>query len=254
MAAIAGSLYLISTALFCAVCLTIGWRLVGLSRRTGGRPELLLGVGLGLTGGVGYGGLIALALLREALGGATGPLFTWGTALCKAAHDVGVLSTLGFTVTVFRPATAWARGLAVALGAVLWLGYAGYLLEGGFAHGLPVGFWYWLEFSVIGSYPAWGAAEAFRYHAVMRRRQTMGLAEPLVVNRFLLWGVGSCFALAAIWTITIPALTGAQAEEALAGSEVYMLVTALFGMGSIGAYWLTFFPPRWYRARLGAAA
>jgi hypothetical protein len=31
-------------------------------------------------------------------------------------------------------------------------------------------------------------------------------------------------------------------------------ITAVWGIGAIASYWLTFFPPVWYRARIGAAA
>lgn len=252
MTAVAGSLYLVSTVAFCAVCLVIGTRLLLLSRRTGGRPERLLGAGLGLTGGVGYGGLIAVALLREAQGGDPTPLFSWASALFKAAHDLGVVFVLGFLLTVFRPDSRGARVLAGAMAAVLWAGFLGYALGGGFAHGRAEGFWYWAEFSVISTYTIWGAIEAFRYWAAMRRRVAMGLADPLVANRFLLWGLGSTLATAAIWTISIPALRGVNPTEGL--QPTYMLVTALWGTGSIAAYWLTFFPPRWYRDRVAANA
>ena len=36
----------------------------------------------------------------------------------------------------------------------------------------------------------WGAAESLRYFSMMRRRAKLGLADPLVTNRFLLWGLG----------------------------------------------------------------
>ena len=36
----------------------------------------------------------------------------------------------------------------------------------------------------------WGAVESLRYYALMRRRLRLGLADPLVTNRFLLWGLG----------------------------------------------------------------
>lgn len=250
MKALAGSLYLVSTVAFCAVALGIGVRLVLLSRRTGAPAERLLGFGVGLTGGVGYGVLIAAALVRQASGGEGSALLAWASALGKLAHDAGVVCMLGFVVHVFRPGVVWARALAVAMTCVLWLGFAGYALGGNFSHGRPEGFWYWLEFAVIGTYPVWTAAESLAWWSRMRRRRALGLGEPLVQNRFLLWGVGSLLALAAIWTITLPALRASTPEELSAASPVYMLVTALWGIGAIAAYALAFFPPAWYRARV----
>jgi hypothetical protein len=103
---------------------------------------------------------------------------------------------------------------------------------------------------VIGSYPMWAAFEAFRYHALMSKRRALGLADPVVVNRFLLWGVASLFSVAAIWTISLPAILGLPLVEQQRLAPVSMSVTAVWGIGAISSYWLTFFPPAWYRSRL----
>jgi hypothetical protein len=253
MAALAGSLYLISTAAFCLFCLAIGVRLQLLARRTGGRPERLLGLGLGLTGGVGYGILIAVSLARQAVGDAPAPALAFWGLVGKGIHDVGVVMMLTFIVTVFRPGVAWARGLAGAMVAVLVVGYLGNALTGGFAS-MRLGFWYWVGFSVIGTYPMWAASEAFRYHGLMRKRRAIGLADPILVNRFLLWGVASLFSVAAIWTISLPAILDLPLAEQQQVAPASMSLTALWGIGAISAYWLTFFPPAWYRARVLAGA
>jgi len=249
MAALAGSLYLISTAAFCLFCLAIGVRLQLLARRTGASPERLLGLGLGLTGGVGYGILIAVSLARQAVGDAPAPALVFWGLVGKGIHDLGVVAMLAFIVTVFRPGVSWARGLAGAMIAVLAVGYLGNALTGGFAS-MRLGFWYWVGFSVIGSYPMWAAAEAFRYHGLMRKRRAIGLADPILVNRFLLWGVASLFSVAAIWTISLPAILGLPLAEQQRVAPASMSLTGLWGIGAISAYWLTFFPPAWYRARV----
>ena len=254
MAAVAGSLYLVSTTAFCLFCLAIGVRLVLLSRRNGGRPELLLGLGLGLTGGLGYGILIAVSLAQTVLGAAPSLALTASGLLGKAIHDVGVLAMLGFILTVFRPSEAWARTLAGVMAAVLVVGYFGNALTGGFAESRPQGFWYWLGFSAIGTYPMWAAAEAFRYHGLMSKRMALGLADPVVVNRFLLWGIASLFSVAAIWTISLPAILDLPLQEQIRLAPLSMSVTGVWGIGAISSYWLTFFPPAWYRARIAAAA
>jgi len=253
MAALAGSLYLISTAAFCLFCLAIGVRLQLLARRTGASPERLLGLGLGLTGGVGYGILIAVSLARQAVGDAPAPALVFWGLVGKGIHDLGVVAMLAFIVTVFRPGVSWARGLAGAMIAVLAVGYLGNALTGGFAS-MRLGFWYWVGFSVIGSYPMWAAAEAFRYHGLMRKRRAIGLADPILVNRFLLWGVASLFSVAAIWTISLPAVLGLPLAEQQRVAPASMSLTGLWGIGAISAYWLTFFPPAWYRARVLAGA
>jgi hypothetical protein len=254
MAALAGSLYLVSTVAFCLFCLAIGVRLQLLARRTGGRPERLLGLGLGLTGGLGYGILISVSLLRQAAGDTPAPALTFWGLVGKAIHDIGVVAMLGFILTVFRPGVAWARALAGTMVLVLGVGYLGNALSGGFSRIEVQGFWYWVGFAVIGSYPVWAAGEAFRYHGLMRKRRALGLADPIVVNRFLLWGVASLFSVAAIWTISAPAILGLPLEEQQRLAPATMSLTGLWGSGAISAYWLTFFPPAWYRARVAAAA
>jgi hypothetical protein len=254
MMALAGSVYLLSTAAFCICCLAIGVRLLLLSRRTGGAPERLLGLGVGLTGGLGYGVLIAVSLIRQALGEAPHPLLTVAGALAKALHDLGVCAVLGFVVQVFRPGAAWARALAAAMIAALAVGYAGYALGGGFVHGRPEGFWYWLEFAPIGTYQMWAAGESLLYHRLMRRRRALGLADPLVTARFLCWGTGSLLAVAAIWTVSWPALLGLPLEEQRHVAPITLSLTAVWGTACVAAYWLAFFPPAWYRARLQQAA
>jgi hypothetical protein len=254
MAALAGSLYLVSTIAFCAVCLAIGARLVRLSRGGGGRAELLLGLGIGLTGGLGYGLLIGAAIARLAAGEEERALFTAATALGRLLHDLGVACVLAFVVQVFRPGVGWARALAAAMVAVLAVGCAGNGLAGGFAHGRPESVWYWVEFSVIGTYPLWASAESLAYWARMRRRRALGLADPLVTNRFLVWGVAFLLTFGAIWIISLPAIAGLSIEEQRRVSPIFMVLTAIVGSGSVTAQWLTYFPPRWYRARVAGGA
>lgn len=251
MDALAGSLYLVFTVAFVAVTLAIGARLLLLARRTGGRPELLLGLGLPLTGGVGYGLLVGASLAREAGFEAPG-LLAAATTVGKLAHDAGVVLVLAFVVQVFRPGEAWARALVAAAAAVMAVGFAGYALGGGLAHGRPEGFFYWLEFAAIGSYPVWVAAESFRYYALMRRRRALGLADPVVANRFLLWGVASLLTLSAIWTVSLPAVV--YGPSASVASAPFLLATAVLGIASVTVYALTFFPPRAYRAWLQRGA
>jgi hypothetical protein len=252
--ALLGSLYLISTVAFCVLCLVIGARLLLLSRRTGGRPERLLGLGLGLTGGAGYGLLIAAALVRRSQPDLVHPLLTAMGVIGRGFHDIGVFAFLSFLLLVFRPGVAWARVMVGGMVATMAVGFTGYLLEGGFVHGRPEGFWYWLEWAPIGTYHFWGAAESFLYYGMMRRRRALGLADPIVVNRFLLWGVASVFAIGAIWTSSLLGMLDLTREEQWRLAPYTMSLTSFWGIGCISTYYLTFFPPAWYRARISAGA
>jgi hypothetical protein len=37
----------------------------------------------------------------------------------------------------------------------------------------------------------WASGESLHYYGMLRRRLRLGLADPVVANRFLLWGVGA---------------------------------------------------------------
>jgi hypothetical protein len=247
---LAGSLYLLSTAAFAVISLAIGVRLVKLAGRTGETPEFSLGMGLILAAALGYGVLITVSVLRAGAEDPGSSGLTALTILGKMLHNLGVMYLLLFIVTVFRPGESWARWLAYAMCGVLWIGFAGVCLTGGLETGKPGGFWYWIEFSVIGTYPAWGGIESFRYYLSMRRRLKIGLAEPLLVNRFLLWSAASVLSIAAIWTVMLPALLEVDPVPGSPFVAGCLFATSLFGIACVSTYWITFFPPRWYSAWL----
>jgi hypothetical protein len=253
MLEIAGSLYLLATAAFSVMAITVGTRLVLLARRTGEAPERVLGSGLLLTGGLGYGLMIfGLIAGRQAAGDEEqAAVFTTLVCLGWILHNVGVVQMLRFVLLVFRPESRPARIAAVAMSAVLWIGWSLYVIQGGMTTGTPTS-GFWIAFTVIGTYPFWMATESLRYHWRMRRQRRIGLGDPVVCDRFRLWTIASIAAAAAIWTVNVPAFLGVSPGSP--GSEgiqaASMLATAVFGIATITSYWLAFFPPAWYRKRL----
>jgi len=257
MVQVAQALYLLSTLAFAVTAAVVGLRLLLLSRRTGQEAERMLGIGVLFTAVLGYAllmvGLIGRRLLGVAAG--DGAMFTGATLVGWLFHNVGVMCMLRFVVVVFRPGDRWARLLAAAMSVVLWIGWGSYAADGGLVDGQPHG-GYWIAFAVIGTYPLWTAVESFRYWVLMRRRLALGLADPLVANRFLLWALASLSAAASIWIVNLPSLSGrVPGSEAAADlTAVAMLFTGAFGVATVCAYWLTFFPPAWYRRRFAPAA
>ena len=85
--------------------------------------------------------------------------------------------------------------------------------------------------------------------------EDVGLADPLVTNRFLLWTLASATATASIWIVNVPAFLGVGIEAGQTANitTLCMLATASLGTATVGIYWLTFFPPAWYRARITQA-
>ena len=250
MMALAGSLYVVSTVAFAVTAGVVGIRLLLLSRRTGQTAERLLGLGLLLTVSLGYAlimaGVIGRAMLPDS--SATPALYTHISLAGWVGHNIGVTFVLAFVVHVFRHGVAWARLLAVAVSITLWAGWGLYVSQGGMAHHLPEG-GFWIVLAVIGTYPLWTATESFLYYTRMRKRVALGLGDQLVANRFLLWGLASLTTAAAIWVVNIPGLVGVSLrqvdEDPLAST--CLLVTGVIGTATLGLYWLTFFPPVWYR-------
>jgi len=252
--ALAGSFYLLGTLAFVLVSLVIGVRLVRLSQRTGERPELLLGLGILGTAVLGYGLQIASVIVR---GGPQGtnvtPLAVGLTLVGKLLHDGGLTLVLYFVLSVFRRGDRRAQALFAGACVVLWTGTIGLGVTTGYRDIFERNFFWWLEYAVIWTYPLWGAFESFRYHGRMRKRQRLGLADPLVANRFLLWGLASLGTFTATWLASWPMLlpdpTAAKPLETF-----NYLATAAVGIATVVVYSLAFLPPAWYRRLVAGRA
>jgi hypothetical protein len=93
------------------------------------------------------------------------------------------------------------------------------------------------------------------YWDKMRRRERIGLADPTVTNRFLLWGIAAGSAgLGTAIGISFQLATGIPSVEVPA----LLMSSSLHGLVAAIAMWLAFLPPdfytRWLRARAGEAA
>ena len=236
----------ISQLAYLGAMLTLGVRLALLARRTRQLPEALLAVHFLLCCTLGYslqGSGYALAIEP----GASHALVSTLLYVGNAASLLGVASVLVFNYQVFRRGTRLGRGLLAATLAVLVVGYVGSATSGSFRHGRPEGFWFWLLYSGFTVASLWTLAEPLLYFVALRKRLRIGLAEPLVVDRFLLWGVGSVarFAMLAIGAFAMLRLTGAASDLAAVAAPTF-LGSGLAGIGVAVSYWLAFFPPRAY--------
>jgi hypothetical protein len=243
----------LATLAFVAGSAVVAVRLLKLSVRTGQEPERLLGGAILCSAVLGYGVLIANLMIRGDLTGANATtLSVFLSGAGRLIHDFGVTLFLLFVVRVFRPEEAWAKALAGGMllmlwGGAIWGGATGgwrYELE---AVGQPA---WWCEYAVIWSYPIWSMTESYRYWGAMRRRAAIGLAEPLVANRFFLWGTGSLFSCLAIWTASVPYAVIGDLDRALAITPAIRIVTAIAGIGSVSCSLFAFLPPAWYRRKV----
>jgi hypothetical protein len=96
----------------------------------------------------------------------------------------------------------------------------------------------------------WGAGEAFAYWGSLRRRARLGLADPVLVNRFLMWAVSaSAAALGTVIGVGASLATG----EAMLALPAVLASSSAFGFVAALGMWLAFAPPRAYVAWIAGA-
>lgn len=227
---------MLSVGLFSLASLAVAVHLLMLAGRTGQSPELLLGSSFLLT-------LIGNAVVTLVLGRdvGSGALRTHSVQAAGFLVDLGFILAAVFIARVYRRRTAWAIGLVWGLGAVL-LGshvFTWVMMDPGRDY---MGF-YWLRFALRDFVYLWGSLEAFRYYRLMRKRVRHGISDPVVANRFLLWGVASGLGALMVATFQVGGAMGYGTASAA------MLLTVGSGIGLPAAllFWLTFFAPQAYR-------
>jgi hypothetical protein len=227
---------MLTTLLFIlgALLLLLGARLLLLSLRTHQLPELLVGLFFVL---LGPAGSLRLAVER---------LDIDNMRRIAAYAELGVITAMSlvcvFTYRTFRQGVPWAKAAAavgiVALAVSYYIEVDGARfvaeLEPRMSFSLP-------RVAVL----AWSTYESLRCYAMMRRRQRFGLADPVVANRFLLYGM---------WTLSLaifPALRSVIRILELAHVDLeWRLPLQILGLGvglvMFAAMFLNFWPPKAY--------
>lgn len=244
---------LVATLTYVVIGWIVGVRMLRLARRTGGFPERALG--------------FAECLLA----GAVPPLFTVvqvasePALLVRAADFLGQLAyTIGsallivFTWRVFRPNEARVR--ALVHGALVVLGIGGGIGmtrsftasdPGELRHVQTFAFLVMEWVSLVGF--LWTSGEALVHHGRLRRQSALGLTDPVVANRMLLWGV---VGLGGVVAAGSPLLASAVGLES-ATHVPTRIAGAIATITSSAAIQLAFLPPaaylRWVRGSAAAA-
>ena len=245
----------VAQGLYLAAAFLLGGHLLLRARRSRELTQLLLGLHLLLAMGVGYVLLSVGVVLVELSAEPPRRLLAWLMGAGYAATILGLMATLLFNQRVFRPGERWAAVFVGLASAVMWVGWAGYGASGGFAGGRFEGTWLWVQLGGMLATNFWVAAEPLAYHQRMRRRLRLGLADPVVVNRFLLWGLGSLAraVMIGLGPLSALCLAHAGADAAFAISSAILVVASACGLFTSVAYWLTFFPTpgyaRWLTSR-----
>ena len=242
---------LIGFLAFFVASLTVGVRLIALWRRDRELPELLIGIGVLGIGPVGFGCLAAAQQIQASRPDANTTLLGIGLF----AVSCGAFAKYTFNWRVYHPASPWARLIVVAVGLFFFGSFVYSALAHGFADVLSVSSARSLTRGALQvGCLLWGSAEALRYWGMMRRRVPLGLADPVVTNRFLMWaiGAGSAGVGSAVGLIA-QLVTG----EVLTSMGWVMVSSSMHGLVAAIAIGLAFIPPapylRWIRSRAGQA-
>lgn len=187
-------------------------------------------------------GANALLLIAIAPGGASGAI---ALILLKAS----LVLALVFTRAVFRPAHFAGTLLVVAGGLALAASLALDLSELGDAGVRPDSAAFRIGQCVTAVPLGWLAVETWLERGRSRRGVILGLADPVVVNRFELW----CATAAALAASCATALAESFAAGAPFAFEAMRALRGLLAIVAGLGVWLSFAPPRryvaWVRAR-----
>ena len=225
---------------FALVSLVVGARLLDLARRTGELPEFAVGLAFFSMGGIGYP-LQAVARGAEAMD------ILARTGLAAVAIACMLLGTVAiglFNWRVFRPErTAAGRAvLALAGGGIacfLWQAADPGFLAAASGRGAGVA---GLEALAAVSL-AWAALESTAYLRRLRRREALGLADPLVVDRVRLWSLS----IVAAQVLNAASIGARACGLDLATWRYGGVVIGPLGLVAAVSMALAFLPPERYR-------
>jgi hypothetical protein len=232
----------------------VGWRLLWLGIRRDNPPARWIGTYLFAAMGLGSI-LLSVPLARGQLAGI--PITNLDRifmALGLTTTVVGNFAMLTFTRRVFRRESAVAKWFSFAVMAVLVVGALGHGITTGFDRKLTALFAViYLTGPILAN--GWTAVESLRYYGLMCKRLTVGLAEPLEANRFLLWGLGAGAAALMLLSTTLEM----QVQRVLTPAEidavrmVTLPTSSVLGLACAISYLFAFFPAAWYVRRFAAA-
>lgn len=219
------------------VYLIVGVRLLRLGWRTGEFPERLLGATFLFMG---------VSSVCYVL-----PVFSRFESLWTPLNFAGRVTVLPaaimlafFTRLVFRPDTRWGGWLVWGTAILFVIGVGG-SVRGGDWEGFSISSgWFWLEW-VGFTFPfGWAGSEAFIQYRRSRRRVRLGLCDPLVCSRYLLWALTGALQVSAC-LVLLP-----QYSEYETTNQFTAMWDALYGasiIASLVTIWLVFFPPVFYQ-------
>ncbi|MCP3985580.1 MAG: hypothetical protein GY723_14415 [bacterium] len=236
----------LSSLLFVLAGGAVGVRLTALAWRTRGLAESLLGPGLFLIVGLGYPiVMVGTHLTKQGL--TAGPLLK---SCSLVVMSIGWSCVWTFTWRVFRPDARWARVITL----LAFVAFGVFAVEnihrsltivrpqdalaaswGGLGHHMNA-------MTIL----AWSGFESLRYYGLLKRRMALGMGNPVVANRFLLWGIVSIFCFI---SLSGPLAAGLLGLDFLSNPFVLLSLAIGGSTAAIGLF-LAFLPPEAYLKRI----
>lgn len=237
-------------ALFVISVGSVGLRLASLGRRTRQVPEMSLGIGLlavSLSMPLSAAGRIPAIALDPV--GRVRVCFAAGLA----AAVLGLCSMAFFNYRVFRRGSLWGRvglglicgPLVVAVAYISATNFRGASVDE-IKRSMQPGTLSLL--ATVGLAFVWMACESLAYYAASRRQRALGLVDPVVTNRFLLWGVASAASSVSMAVIVACVLAGMTTMR----EPLPLAVMAASGTVMSTTWYLTFFVPQRYQRYIRA--
>lgn len=241
---------IVCLVVFVLACSAVGLRLLWVAAHDGGSPAWSCGLGFTLIALLGYP-LSTLAGVGRVPVGEVNLVAGGAGVLLTAA---GLASFYAFTLTAFRSGTAWAW--AFTIGAIVLLGLTAFGQIVALATADPTTSsaeatrsWSHGVSALSTICYAWIAVEGLGEWAKSRKRVALGLGDPVVSNRILLWGL---FGLSTTGLNLF--LLGLRVAGESSTGLASQAALAVFGLLASIAVTLAFVPPRWWTDRVRARA
>jgi hypothetical protein len=225
--------------------LFVGVRLLRLSQRTRALPERLLGLYFAFSGASYV--LYELAIIFDVGPTTYAALFFSG----RVTYMIGVLPFLLFLQNVFHRDEAWAHWLAGTCAVVLFMGVI-FSALGGDMEGVALdNKWFWFEWVGYTLPFCWLAMDTLLAYRSAKRRVRIGLIDPVLANRYLLWAFFAASQVAVSFALLLMYVEYAAVQTFTAWTD---FAVGGLEMCSVGTLWLVFFAPAFYRRWLEGGA